>query len=70
MDCCQWSSEQVFKALHRRSVHSARSVEIVGECQGIAMVSGDEGGVYLMPALLPHLDSDQVSKSTVSQVPH
>ena len=34
------------------------------------MVSGDEGGVYLMPALLPHLDSDQVSKSTVSQVPH
>eukprot|EP00731_Ephydatia_muelleri_P004232 Em0002g408a len=29
---------------------------------GIAMVGGDEGGVYLMPALLPHLDSDQVSK--------
>ena len=28
---------------------------------GIAMV-GDEGGVYLMPALLPHLDSGQVSK--------
>eukprot|EP00731_Ephydatia_muelleri_P004218 Em0002g394a len=29
---------------------------------GIAMVGGDEGGVYLMPALLPHLDSGQVSK--------
>ena len=28
---------------------------------GIAMV-GDEGGVYLMPALLPHLDSGQVTK--------
>ncbi|KAL5506820.1 hypothetical protein EMCRGX_G008564 [Ephydatia muelleri] len=27
----------------------------------IAMV-GDEGGVYLMPALLPHLDSGQVTK--------
>ena len=29
---------------------------------GIAMVGGDEGGVYLMPALLPHLDSGQVTK--------
>ncbi|KAL5506720.1 hypothetical protein EMCRGX_G008450 [Ephydatia muelleri] len=29
---------------------------------GIAMVGGDEGSVYLMPALLPHLDSGQVSK--------
>ena len=28
----------------------------------IAMVGDDEGGVYLMPALLPHLDSDQVTK--------
>ncbi|KAL5506699.1 hypothetical protein EMCRGX_G008424, partial [Ephydatia muelleri] len=28
----------------------------------IAMVGGDEGGVYLMPALLPHLDSGQVTK--------
>ena len=28
----------------------------------IAMVGDDEGGVYLMPALLPHLDSGQVSK--------
>ncbi|KAL5506732.1 hypothetical protein EMCRGX_G008465 [Ephydatia muelleri] len=29
---------------------------------GIAMVGGDEGSVYLMPALLPHLDSGQVTK--------
>ena len=37
-------------------------LKLLVSVRGIAMVSGDEGGVYLMPALLPHLDSDQVTK--------
>ena len=37
-------------------------LKLLVSVRGIAMVGGDEGGVYLMPALLPHLDSDQVTK--------
>ena len=37
-------------------------LKLLVSVRGIAMVSGYEGGVYLMPALLSHLDSDQVTK--------
>eukprot|EP00731_Ephydatia_muelleri_P004120 Em0002g296a len=37
-------------------------LKLLVSVRGIAMVSGDEGGVYLMPALLTHLDSGQVTK--------
>eukprot|EP00731_Ephydatia_muelleri_P036956 Em0363g2a len=52
--------EQVSKGITQKVCSLQKICEVIGECASDAMTS--EGGEFLMPALLPHLDSGHVSK--------